>query len=163
MRLRALSFVMATASLLLCLATAALWVRSHVVADQLSKSSPGRYVAINSDRGTLAYVVGNDTTPVTGRPAWRWYKAYGGTFGGGYDAAVGSSDNGWTSFGTAYTQRAWWVHHWVIVLATAVAPAARFATWWPGRRAARRRDRDRAPGARQFRIARGARPCRQAP
>jgi hypothetical protein len=141
MRLRLFNFAAAAVSLALCVTTATLWVRSYLVADQLTKPRADGYTTINSDRGVIAYVVDNDSPPPGSDASWRWYKAYRGTFGGGFDATAGSSTVDSIVGGTAYRQRAWWVHHWLIVLATAIFPSVRFGRWWRRRHAGRDRAR----------------------
>src|SRR4051812_45236127 len=124
MQRRLFNFAVAAVSLVVCVATGAMWVRSHFVADEFSKSRAGGYTTISSDHGVIAYVLGDDPSPAAGAAGGRWYKAYGGgTFGGGFDATAGSSTVYSSVGGTAYRQRAWWVHHWVIALATAIFPA----------------------------------------
>jgi hypothetical protein len=139
MRLRLFNFLAAGLSLFVCVATAALWVRSHSVADQFARSGADGYVLISSDRGALAYVVVSESPPAGGATGWRWNKAYGGSFGGGFDATAGSSVANWTVGSASYRQRAWWIGHCIIALAAAVLPSVRFTSWWRGRRAARRR------------------------
>jgi hypothetical protein len=72
------------------------------------------------DHGAIAFVVVTESPPSGNGTAWRWAKAYGGSFGGGFDSTGGSSTANFKSGGSAYRQRAWWVGHWVIALATAI-------------------------------------------
>jgi hypothetical protein len=141
MRWRLFNFATAAASGVLCVAAATLWVRSHSVADQLNRSQADGYTLLSSDRGALAYVVVDESPPAGGPTAWHWARAYGGTFGGGFDSAAGSSVANWSAGGTAYRQHAWWVGHWVIVVATAIFPVVRLANGWRERRARRLRAR----------------------
>jgi hypothetical protein len=112
-------------SLAVCVATGGMWVRSHVVADQFSRGGAGWYVLINSDNGVVAYVTA-DEAQATGKTfGWRWTKAWGGSFVGGFDAVWGSSVSSYTAGTSAVRQRAWWISHWVIVAVTAVLPVSR--------------------------------------
>ena len=112
----------AVVSLLLCVVSLTLWVRSHIIADQLSQGGIGWYVLINSDHGVLAYVIGDESTPLDPPYPWRRNSVRGATFGGGFDATVGSSVSHFKSGTTPVRQRAWWVSHWVICAATIPLP-----------------------------------------
>ena len=114
--------LVAAVSLLLCVVSLTLWVRSHIVADQLSRGGVGWYVLIDSDHGVLAYVIADESTPLDPPYPWRRSSVYGATFGGGFDATVGSSVSHWTSGTANVRQRAWWVSHWVICAATIWLP-----------------------------------------
>jgi hypothetical protein len=154
-------------SLLLCVATAVLWVRSyregdHVVRDQRrvinGNATTSRHQSLSAVRGRLRLVAGEHTRfhsrrmtapadPRLFRPQWSFGRP------GPNDAAAGSTaptdtfwnrrgfarwDAGWSSSFATFAGRCWAAPIWPAAAAFAVAPAA----WVLG--AARRRRQSRA-------------------
>jgi hypothetical protein len=111
-------------SLLLCIAATALWVRSHFIADQLSKTGSAGYELIDSDHGVIAYVVAHESSPLDPPSPWRRHSVHG-TFGGGFDTNLGSSISNWTVHTVSVRAHSWWISHWMVVIATAAAPLLR--------------------------------------
>src|SRR5688572_9030862 len=94
-------------SLLVCVSTGALWVRSHYVGDQLTAGRPTRQRILRSYDGTVEYVVSRFAPPA---PTWSRVSVEAGAEADWY---------AWPDFRLR-------VPHGSIVLATAVAPAWRF-------------------------------------
>jgi hypothetical protein len=140
--LRILLNVATVLSLVLCVATAAAWVRSYQARDAVrwSLAKPRMYLAAATYRGGLFAGVferiGRDTLPPPGA-GWDPSAPLS------YAEAGGSKGTFFNRFGfawdydqnAAYTLRQLACPYWFIMLLTAIVPAARLAGW---RRRARR-------------------------
>ena len=127
---RALFNLLTVLSLLLGVAAVGRWGRCHLVADQFEHYENGRYILVMFQDGVIAYVIADESPPSSGGPLRRWNHAWGGTFGGGYDATFGHSVAN-TTFGVngTYRQRSWWVGDWIVAMACVILPIFRARTW----------------------------------
>jgi hypothetical protein len=138
--------LLAALSLLLCVATAVLWVRSYWVRDQWRHGNGYRTRSLTSQRGQLC-ISGYRFTSDMGRERFTWQAEPGGVFRG---------ERSWSGFGhSTHVDRqmsngavevymfysAFWVPHWAAVLLSALAPAGQVRTYLRRRHLDRRRQR----------------------